>query len=481
MTKTSAIFGDKRLDKTYKNCLAQMESSCSAVVHNSTKNRNERDRAYNFYANPKVTLELLNEQLYKKCLANCQDKSVLIIQDTTEINYQSKAKRISNKKGLGVVGNDKDLGYFMHLSVVVSAEPSSKNELLGVIDNFTWSREKDRKKCNELKRDQQDFKEKEKARWLEEALKSKERLGEGVSAIVVQDREGDIYESMLGLADAGLNFIIRSKHNRVCLGDEKGLKINDLLSLSQKQIVYKELAIKGSNTHKKRKAKLKITYETVEIKRPNRTCLRGLDKSMRVTVIKVEEVLAEGDKLKSGENKICWKLLTNCEINSLKDVLVCVERYAKRWLIEELFKTLKSNSLNIEKASLESGEALLKLGSMALDIAQKVLRLKESGINNPEQSADEMFTETELQCLETVVTKYTAVSAPSSQNPYPKRSMGWAYWLIGRLGKWDGYMGPKKTLRPGTRTLSSGFLYFYALYEGFLIAKAEFERDTRKD
>ena len=51
--------------------------------------------------------------------------------------------------------------------------------------------------------------------------------------------------------------------------------------------------------------------------------------------------------------------------------------------------------------------------------------------------------------------------------------MGWAYWLIGRLGKWDGYMGPAKKLRPGTRALSKGFMYFNVLFIGYQLAKTE--------
>ena len=52
---------------------------------------------------------------------------VLVLQDTTELNFSTPSKRI--REGLGTAGNNKDPGFFLHSSLVVDAETG---EVLGL-------------------------------------------------------------------------------------------------------------------------------------------------------------------------------------------------------------------------------------------------------------------------------------------------------------------------------------------------------------
>ena len=59
---------------------------------------------------------------------------MLAIQDTTEINYQNHARRVSE---LGTVGNGTDLGLFLHPVLTVDAEDGA---CLGLADLHIWQR-----------------------------------------------------------------------------------------------------------------------------------------------------------------------------------------------------------------------------------------------------------------------------------------------------------------------------------------------------
>src|SRR5437762_8362494 len=70
-------------------------------------------------SNKKVTqMELINE-VTEKTKKSTAGLHVLGIQDTSEINYQAHAGRIS---GLGTVGNGKDKGFFIHPMIVLNAQ-----------------------------------------------------------------------------------------------------------------------------------------------------------------------------------------------------------------------------------------------------------------------------------------------------------------------------------------------------------------------
>ncbi|WP_291064441.1 hypothetical protein [Hydrogenophaga sp.] len=65
-------------------------------------------------------------------------RHVLAIQDSSEINFQRHANRVS---GLGTLGNGSDLGFFIHPLLVVDADESA---CLGLAHLHLWQRTLDR-------------------------------------------------------------------------------------------------------------------------------------------------------------------------------------------------------------------------------------------------------------------------------------------------------------------------------------------------
>ena len=60
---------------------------------------------------------------------------MLIIEDSSEINYEAKASR---KRGLGRVGNGTDIGLFVHPALAVDAGGGS---VLGLAGATIWRRQ----------------------------------------------------------------------------------------------------------------------------------------------------------------------------------------------------------------------------------------------------------------------------------------------------------------------------------------------------
>ena len=83
------------------------------------------------------------------------------------------------------------------------------------------------------------------------------------------------------------------------------------------------------------------------------------------------------------------------------------------------------------------------------------------------QNIDEIFTETEQQCLNDLNKKLSGKTKKQS-NPFKRTQLKWATWIISRLGGWKGYASQRCA---GLITIRNGLEKFYLIYEGWMIAK----------
>ena len=145
----------------------------------------------------------------------CEGKDVLVPMDTTEVNMDDHHNRLKPGKGIGVTGNDKDLGFFFHASLVLDAATGAS---LGFSDIQLWHREEDREKKDYRKLP---IEEKESYKWIKACEESKRHLSKANSITFIQDREGDIYEQFATIPDERTHLIIRSRDNRRLYGGGK--------------------------------------------------------------------------------------------------------------------------------------------------------------------------------------------------------------------------------------------------------------------
>ncbi|MEO1396514.1 MAG: IS4 family transposase, partial [Cyanobacteria bacterium J06634_5] len=95
-----------------------MQDTGRTCIRAIAKTRAEQIAYYRFLENPDVTSSILIDSLRVHCHQQLEGRHVLAISDTSEINLQAHAGRL-NPEGQGVVGNNRDIGFFIHPTLIV--------------------------------------------------------------------------------------------------------------------------------------------------------------------------------------------------------------------------------------------------------------------------------------------------------------------------------------------------------------------------
>ncbi len=452
-------FFDKRLEQRGEKIVKQMIEKETVVLNQLSNNRSELVGASRFFNNDSVTEKALIEESSERCKNAVKGRHV--IQDTSEINYQAHRGKLSNKdKGLGPVGNDKDIGFFIHPVFVLARENGFP---LGIAETKIWNRNWNKKTKKARKYHSQPIEEKESYRWIECSERSKEVMAEAASITIVADREADIYEEFFRVPNEKTNLVIRSLHNRN-LYDKKEKLFEHLSNLEP--IGNYDLEIKKSQKKRvPRIAKMEIRYDQIKIARPSN--LSQLDYPEYIELYAIEAYEC-AETVPDGEKAVLWRLLTTHKINNLSDVFEVIHWYKLRWRIEELFRTLKKEGLDVESSQLETGNGLKNLVLMALNAALIIMQLVADRDGEIGESGNLVFSSKELECLEAIGAEYEGKTLPS-KNPFEEYSLAWTAWIIGRMGGWKGY---RKAGPAGPITIKRGLQRFSLLFKGWLLRQA---------
>jgi hypothetical protein len=98
-----------------------IRSHQTVVIRQISRNRAEQIAYYRYLENEQVTLSELVRSLSDHCQEQVAGRHILSISDTSEINLQSHQGRLKSE-GLGVVGNNTDVGFFIHPTLAIDAE-----------------------------------------------------------------------------------------------------------------------------------------------------------------------------------------------------------------------------------------------------------------------------------------------------------------------------------------------------------------------
>lgn len=459
-------FGDKRLDKRGNNLVRDLFVRGTHSIRQISKSNAVQKSYYRFLENERTTESSITASISKRCALAVKGKVVLSIQDTSEINLYKHQNRINKDGCIGTTNAPKNgLGFMVHPSLVVDAASCFP---YGYCDVYMWNRSLDRE--DKASRDKHKYKklcleQKESNKWQSSSKATKVSLKDAAMVIIVQDREGDIYEQFATIPDARTQLLIRAKSDRTLPG---GGKLFTKLSEGEVAGSY-EITIDGDKRkgQKKRTARLEVRFTEVEIKNNSRTAT-GAPAAVKLWAVEAKEI---GDAAKKN---ICWRLLTTIPITSLREALMIIEWYSWRWIIEEVFRILKKEGFNIEGSELESGRSIKKLCLLMLDAIIKIFQMRIAW-DEPEEaglSADCCFTTVEMECV-VMLCKKMEGKTEKLKNPYKQSTLQYAAWVIARLGGWKGYATERK---PGITTLWIGLEKFYDTYEGWSMIKDVYTR-----
>ncbi len=421
----------------------------SAGVRKLADNRAEKVGLTRFFRNPRVTVDEILRTAAERTGAAAAGRHVLLIEDTSEINYQAKAKR---KRGLGRVGNGADVGLFVHPALAIDAKDGA---VLGLAGATIWRRTR-------VKEDDYQslpIEEKESCRWIATALKASTFLSSAALITLIADREGDIYELFARVPDGHTHVLVRAVRDRA-LADVDGRMLAKIAAAPEAGRLAFDLPGRPGRTE--RRVSLAVRFCPVTLRQPQRGADRGDPPQVSLNLVEAREIDPP-----PGEEPIVWRLLTTHAAASLAEAAWIIALYRYRWIVEQLFRTLKSQGLDLEDSFISDGDALECLAATALIAAASVMQLVqgrgEAGSTAP---ASRVFGPVEVSVLEALIPKFEGKTA-KQKNPHPKHSLAWAAWCIARLGGWNGYA---KERPPGPITFVRGLRRFHAIAEGVALA-----------
>lgn len=441
------VFPDARLSQRAKKIATQLEPDPKLSFPRASASEGELEGLYRFLENDRISLQTILGGHIKKAVSRARAaKRVLAIHDTTAFSFEGE------REGMGIVDRTQS-GFYAHACLAVSAE--GLREPLGLLAFDTWTREtKKGKRTTSARRKETGL---ESQRWLQQSIDVDAQFADGTEVVHVEDREGDIFDSLATRAMAGMHFIVRACSNRVVLDDEDEKEnvlehARRLPRICERDI---HLSARRGKFAKRPKAQHRDRNEretTVEL-RAGPICIRGprrggLDKQLELNAVYVGERHPP-----DGEEKVEWLLFTTEPISTASEVEWVVDSYRTRWLIEEYFKALKTGC-GYEERQLESLDALLNaLGIFAI-IAWRLLVLRFIQRTATDGPAEMVATEAEIAVL---IAKKRLQRGATAQD------------FLMALARFGGHL--KRNGPPGLLILWRALRSLETLAEGWLLAR----------
>jgi hypothetical protein len=444
----AADLQDKRLNKRLAQVLSDLAERPTASLPAACGGGAELAAAYRFFDNEKVTCQGVLQPHREATRARIASQEVvLLVQDTTELDLTRPQQQV---EGAGPMDSAERRGAFLHLMEAFTVDGTP----LGAVAAEMWTRDDESfSQPQETKRRQRKarpIEQKESFRWLE-CLRQARGLAQEfpkVQCVCVGDSEADIYHLFAEpRGEHPVQWLIRACQER-CVCEEGGQSGDTIREEVMKSplLFTKEISIRGRQAKtscetRSRRTPRKSRRAEVEV-RAARITLRPPAQSDRpLPPVTVHAVLVREGDPPEGEEPVEWILLTTLPIDSAEQVRQVIQYYGVRWMIEILFRTLKSGC-RVEKRHFEHIDRLLPCVAVYLIVAWRTLMLVRLGRSCPDMDCECVFEPSEWKSVWMVIHR----TAPP---PKPPKLMEMLR-LIGQLG---GYVNrPNRKDLPGPQT-----------------------------
>jgi len=404
-------------------------------------------RFWRFMANGRVTVEKLIEGWSEQTRVAVGDRHVLAIQDTSDIKFSTTA---DDRRELGKVGKGNVFGVLLHAMMAVDAVTGA---CLGLAGGKVWTRKGDVK----VPHARRALADKESARWVTTAAQAKDVLAPASMITVINDREGDFYAHWACTPEAHVHLLSRVMHDHALVKGGTLRKEVKRVPFSAKAVID----VPKRMDRRPRKAHLSLRFGSVVLQRPKNSRERDLPASVALNFVEVIEQHAP-----KGAKPIHWLLLTTHPVGSVADAWQIVAWYKQRWIIEQFFRSMKTEGLRIEDSQLQTAERLMKLVAIAAKAAAVVIQLVQARNGSEEIAANVAFSTDEIEVLDAINKSLQGKTALQT-NPYRRNTLAWAAWIIARLGGWTGYASHRP---PGPITFHNGLAQFQIFAAGYTCA-----------
>jgi hypothetical protein len=296
-----------------------------------------------------------------------------------------------------------------------------------------------------------------------------ERLPAATQGLLIQDREGDIFDFLAAERPDRLHLLVRARHNRnieyEALASTSGAgepaaacrtERGKLFAVAASAPVAGYCGVNiprqsARGTHPARparEARLEVRVTEVRLQRP-RQGSEAAQAEISVWVICAIEVAPP-----AGEKPVHWVLLATMPVETLEDACRMLGYYARRWVIERLHYTLKSG-LGAERLRIDDAVSLSHALSLYYVVAWRLLHLTYTAREDPDWPAAEILDEDAVAVLQ----------AHTGRRVMTARD---AVTEIARLG---GYQPYRSAPPPGVKVLWHGQIRLESMVIGWRLAR----------
>jgi hypothetical protein len=435
---------DKRLNSRLAEVLSQLGGHPTASIPAACGGYAEMAAAYRLFDNDKVGFDnVLESHIEATHERMAKEEVVILPQDTTEIDLTRPEQQVL---GAGPLDGGTRCGVFLHLLHAFTPDGTS----LGTVHATVWAREQAplplppaSERC--ARRKHTPIEAKESHRWIQtlRQARAEARRAPKTRFVCVADSEGDIYELLVeGQAQPPeLDWIVRACRDRAL--DDGHAHSTEETELGAAANRLREQVLVSCDRRSRRQPRRSRTAE-VEV-RAGRVSLRPPWRPDRklpqvaVNVVLVREINPPADDV-----PVEWILLTSLPIDDAEQVRQVIQYYCVRWMIEIVFRTLKSGC-RVEGRRFEQVDRFLPCLAVYLIVTWRTLYVCHLSRAFPEISCETLFEPAEWKSASRVVRRQPVPSRPPSLSAMVR--------LVAQLG---GYVDRKRPDKPGPQTVWLG-------------------------
>jgi hypothetical protein len=399
--------------------------------------------AYRLFSNAEVSYEKIIGPHWEHTQQECRNPGeYLMIEDRTDLDYSSHRAT----QGLGRIGNDRGRGLMLHTTLAVRVESWQLDQtpavsVMGLLDQQCWARKGTSRRGQKEQWRQRMSRERESQYWA----RIVKQMGPPPSQahwIYLADRESDIYEVLEDTQDQGWNSVVRAQHDRALADQDQHL----FKTVAQSACLGRfQLEIRNKENGGKRVAQIEVRSTQVTLRgvwRPG-----GNRPDRNLNVVEAREINAP-----DGVKPVLWILLTDLPCRTFVEARRIIALYARRWLIEEYHKALKSGA-NVQESQLETADRLKALLGVLAVVAVRLLQTKLLARTHPDEIVSvENIDPEALQILSV---------------KYEKPPGGWTNaTLLIAIARLGGFIGRRSDGLPGWQTIWRGWQRLMIMVDG---------------
>ena len=449
---------DKRLNDRLSEVLAQLGGHPTASIPAACGGHAEMTAAYRLFANEKVRFDNVLAPHIEATRRRMREQSVVILaQDTTEVDLTRPEQAVT---GAGPLDKGTRRGAFLHPLVGFTPDGTP----LGTVHATVWTREDKPatpKEERETKRKHTPIEEKESQRWIDTLRHANEEAQRAPDTrfICVADSEADIYELLVEAQSesSDCEWIVRACQNRALRPDNSTNRSepDNGSSLLREQVLKSNVLF--TQTINVRGRKSKVSCETRGRKQPRQSRTAEVEvRAARVALrppwrhdrklpeVTLNVVLVREIDPPTDDTPVEWILLTSLPIDTVEQVRAVIQYYCVRWMIEVLFRTLKSGC-RVEDRLFEHIDRFLPCLAVYLIVTWRTLYVCRLGREFPDISCEAVFEPVEWKSVYNIVHREPPPTEPPTLSEMVR--------MVAQLG---GYINRPRDDHPGPQTVWLG-------------------------